>query len=188
MATIFNRDLLPPLVSYLERDGIRLHHAGRGRLVGRCPKHGAKSKSGRSFMVDCERWRCWGCGVGGDLITYIRWRDGCTFREALATLGILRSLTPAERTEAVRIRQEAEWNRSRKLREEEHARRERLQLRGELHTTARIYRDLNNGLHSAGPTGIEAEKYWGALPPTLDCLRIEEIQYSQAAGLGNPYE
>lgn len=156
-----DRNALPSLVSYLERDGIRLPRAGSGRLVGCCPKHGPKSKSRRSFMVKDDRFHCWGCGVGGDVISYVRWRDNCTFREALATLGVLRNLTPVERTEAVRVRQEAEWNRHRKLQQAEAERRERLELRDQLHTTARIYRDLDSRLHELGPTGTESEKYWG---------------------------
>jgi DNA primase len=48
-------------------------------LVGPCPWH--KSRSGRSFIVYPERqsWRCWNCGVGGDVFDFLERYSGASF-------------------------------------------------------------------------------------------------------------
>jgi len=184
----FDPAALPPPRCFYERELGRLSPERRGWAQGCCPFH--KSKSGRSFSVNLGNgaFVCFGCGVrGGDIIAFVRFRDGCGFVEACKTLGAWRHITPSDRLEIVRRNQERTWNRQREIQKAEAERRSRLQLRDELHTTARIYRDLNDGLQNAGPTGIESEKYWGALPPTLDCLRLDESAYCRAAQLEDPW-
>jgi hypothetical protein len=184
----FDPAALPPIRSYYERELGRLGPERRGWAQGCCPFH--KSKSGRSFSVNLSSgaFHCFGCGAsGGDVIAFVRLRDVCGFVEACKILGAWRHISPSERVEITRRNQERAWNRQQEIQRAEAKRRERLELRDQLHTTARIYRDLDNRLHKLGPTGAESEKCWGALPPTLDCLRLEESAYCHAARLEDPY-
>jgi DNA primase len=61
-----------------------LHKSGR-HFVARCPFHSEKSPS---FHVSAERgtFHCFGCGVGGDMFTFIQMIDGVDFKESLRVL------------------------------------------------------------------------------------------------------
>jgi DNA primase len=61
-----------------------LHKSGR-HFVARCPFHQEKSPS---FHVSAERgtYHCFGCGVGGDMFSFVQMIDGVDFKEALKTL------------------------------------------------------------------------------------------------------
>ncbi len=63
---------------------VRLQRAGR-HLKGLCPFHNEKTPS---FFVfgDSGTFRCFGCGEGGDLFTYVMRRDGSSFPDALRLL------------------------------------------------------------------------------------------------------
>jgi hypothetical protein len=63
---------------------VSLRRAGR-RLIGLCPFH---SERHPSFGIDPERnlWFCFGCGAGGDAITFIQRLEGCDFRKAVGIL------------------------------------------------------------------------------------------------------
>jgi len=65
-------------------ESVPLKKAGRG-YVGLCPFHGEKTPS---FHVDPERrtYKCFGCGEGGDVFTWLEKREGLTKAEALTTL------------------------------------------------------------------------------------------------------
>ncbi len=183
----FRRELVPSLRDVLERELGPLRPAGSGRATANCPFH--KSKSGKSFSVDLAkgRWYCHGCGFGGDAIKFVMLLYRCDFVTAAKQLGAWGDISPEERTEIVRREQEREWNRQREAERTQADRRERLQLRNELHTTVRIYRDLDNHLHRVGPVGTEAEGCWSTLPSVLNCLRFEESAYCRAARLEDPW-
>ncbi len=55
------------------------------RWVGRCPFHDERTPS---FSVNAERklYHCFGCGVGGDLISFIRETEGLDFVQAVEWL------------------------------------------------------------------------------------------------------
>ena len=65
-------------------DRVRLHRAGRGYL-GLCPFHDEKTPS---FSVSQERqsYHCFGCGRGGDVLTFVMETEGLEFRQALELL------------------------------------------------------------------------------------------------------
>ncbi len=186
----FDKSALPPARGFYERELVRLSRANRkGWAQANCPFH--RSKGGFSFSVNLDSggFHCFGCDVkGGDVIAFVRRRYRLNFKEAAQQLGAWGDITAEERTSLVRRRQEREWNRAREAERTQADRRERLQLRDELLTTVRLYHELDGKLHELGPAGSEAERCWSALPPTLDCWRLEESAYCHVAGLENPCE
>ena len=70
-------------VEYIGRD-LRLQRAGRN-WKGLCPFHGEKTPS---FFVFPDRgsFKCFGCGEGGDLLSYVMRRDRLEFPDALGEL------------------------------------------------------------------------------------------------------
>ena len=66
-------------------DQVALRSAGGGNLKGLCPFHDEKSPS---FNVTPARglYHCFGCGVGGDVISFVQRVDGLSFAEAVERL------------------------------------------------------------------------------------------------------
>ncbi len=64
---------------------------------GLCPFHGEKTPS---FVVTPQResWHCFGCGLGGDIFSFVMQRDSVTFPEALRTLATRAGVEIDERT------------------------------------------------------------------------------------------
>ena len=74
-----------PLGDTVEASGVRLR--GRGRVrQGVCPFH---EETEGSFTVygDSERWYCFGCGLGGDVLDFIRRAENLSLPEAIQRLG-----------------------------------------------------------------------------------------------------
>lgn len=67
------------------RQHVTLARAGAGRLKGLCPFHDEKTPS---FTVRpaVGRWHCFGCGEGGDVISFVQGVDHLTFTEAVERL------------------------------------------------------------------------------------------------------
>ena len=73
-----------PLGDAVEASGIRLR--GRGRVrQGVCPFH---EEAEGSFTVygDSERWYCFGCGLGGDVLDFIRRVEDLSLPQAIRRL------------------------------------------------------------------------------------------------------
>lgn len=75
---------------------VQLKRAGSA-YKGLCPFHAEKTPS---FVVtpDRETWRCFGCGEGGDIFTFLQRRDGLEFREALERLAEKAGVELSERS------------------------------------------------------------------------------------------
>ncbi len=78
-----------PLGSVVEAAGVKLTGTGRVRQ-GRCPFH---DESEGSFTVysDSQRWYCFGCGEGGDVIDFVQRTQSVPLAEALRVLGAAES-------------------------------------------------------------------------------------------------
>jgi hypothetical protein len=76
----------PDIVTTIEREGIQLRKAG-GTFKGVCPFHPDRSPS---FIVNParQRFHCFGCGAGGDVIDFIMKLRGVTFTGAQEILGM----------------------------------------------------------------------------------------------------
>jgi DNA primase len=72
----------PDILNIVEREGIEVR---RGKAF--CPFHQEKTPS---FTIHQHRqtFHCFGCGEGGDVITFIMKLKGITFKEALVYLGM----------------------------------------------------------------------------------------------------
>src|ERR687890_18483 len=64
---------------------VTLRRAGGGSMKGLCPFHDEKSPS---FHVTPSRnlWHCFGCGAGGDVISFVQQIDHLSFTEAVERL------------------------------------------------------------------------------------------------------
>ena len=75
---------------------VQLKKAGT-TFKGLCPFHGEKTPS---FTVTPGRdsWKCFGCGLGGDVFSFVMQRDSVPFPEALRTLAAKAGVEIDERT------------------------------------------------------------------------------------------
>ena len=76
---------LRPIAEAVESYGIPLRRMGRS-LIGRCPFHNDGGRPNLNVYPATESFYCFRCGMGGDVITFIRQIDGLSFPEALARL------------------------------------------------------------------------------------------------------
>jgi DNA primase catalytic core len=75
---------------------VQLKKAGT-TYKGLCPFHGEKTPS---FTVTPGRdsWKCFGCGLGGDVFSFVMQRDGASFPDALRSLAAKAGVEIDERT------------------------------------------------------------------------------------------
>ncbi len=73
-----------PLGEVVEAAGVRLR--GRGRVrQGVCPFH-EEAEGSFTVYADSQRWYCFGCGEGGDVLDFIRRTEGLSLPEAIRRL------------------------------------------------------------------------------------------------------
>ena len=82
-----------PLGDAVEAAGVRLR--GRGRVrQGVCPFHDEVEGS-FTVYADSERWYCFGCGLGGDVLDFIQRVEGLSLPDAIRRLDGGSGLAPA---------------------------------------------------------------------------------------------
>ena len=94
-----------PLGETVEASGVRLR--GRGRVrQGFCPFH---DEAEGSFTVysDSERWYCFGCGLGGDVLDFVQRSESLTLPEAIRRLDGSPGLAPRAAHRPARTRRPA---------------------------------------------------------------------------------
>ena len=73
-----------PLGPVVEAAGVALR--GRGRVrQGLCPFH-EETEGSFTVYADTQRWYCFGCGLGGDVLDFIQHTDGVDLPEAIRRL------------------------------------------------------------------------------------------------------
>ena len=73
-----------PLGDVVEAAGVELR--GRGRVrQGLCPFH-EESEGSFTVYADTQKWYCFGCGLGGDVLDFIQRADGVDLPEAIRRL------------------------------------------------------------------------------------------------------
>ena len=81
-----------PLGDTVEAAGVRLR--GRGRVrQGVCPFHD-EAEGSFTVYTDSERFYCFGCGEGGDVLDFVRRTENLTLPEAIARLDGSPGLSP----------------------------------------------------------------------------------------------
>jgi DNA primase len=70
------------IAAYLEYVGAAVPARGHGWRKIKCPFHGDKHASA-GVNFDEGRFKCHGCGVGGDVYDLIMYREGGNYREAV---------------------------------------------------------------------------------------------------------
>jgi hypothetical protein len=187
----FRRELQPPARQLYERDGFvvgRQNRAGWAMAKGQPPCH--RSKSGHSFSININHggFCCFGCDTRGSMADYVMLRDHCDFRAAAKTLGVWWDVTSAERFQLDAAKYERERARELAAKAKELERRQRIAIRDEVHSAARIEKTASGRLselrHGAEPTfDGEEETCWAVMSLAFDDLRDSEERYMKAAGL-----
>ena len=81
-----------PLGDTVEASGVRLR--GRGRVrQGVCPFHD-EAEGSFTVYADSERFYCFGCGIGGDVLDFIQRSENLSLSEAVARLDGSPGLAP----------------------------------------------------------------------------------------------
>ena len=181
--------MLPPALDFYQRElGVLGRPNRQGWCACRCPFH--NSKSGKSFAVHVDGpYVCRGCGVrGGDLVSFIRLRDGCDFRTACKLLGCWQGVSKEERlkldNEVARRKQEREQ--AAQIKDVERI--ARVALREEIYSLVKIQVDVSERLtellRGAAPAHEnEIENCWSVASLVLDDLRETEFTYMAMIGM-----
>lgn len=187
----FQKSQLPPPRSFYERELGRLSRPDRkGWARANCPFHASKSKTSFQVNLSSGAFCCFGCDArGGDVLSFVRLRDGVSFKEAAIRLGCWDEAPSAE-TRLRLTAQAVERNRQRQIEEGRKAEQHRrlIAIRDQVHAALRIRREAEERLDElhAGATPAtddEAETCWALAALAFDYQRDQESEYMEAAGL-----
>jgi CHC2 zinc finger len=191
----FQKELLPPPRTFFERELGRLSRPDRkGRSRANCPFHQSKSRTTLSVNLNTGAFFCFSCGAhGGDLVDFVRQRDNVSFKAAAQSLGAWDSAPSPEVVRALEAKAR-ERDRQRQIEEQREAevKRERMELRADIHRDVRWMREASERLgelHAGAEpeTPNEEEAAWAVLDLCLTDLRMAESAYCLASGLEDPY-
>ena len=71
-----------PIADVVARYGIELRPSGRS-VVARCPFHADGGRPNLHVYPGTGSWYCYRCGIGGDVIGFVRRMEQCSFRQAV---------------------------------------------------------------------------------------------------------
>lgn len=74
----------PEILNVILKDGVELRRVG-DKYLGLCPFHADRNPSFYVFR-DIQRFKCFGCGVNGDVFDYWQLRHNVSFVEARSAL------------------------------------------------------------------------------------------------------
>lgn len=94
-----------PLHSIISRK-VKVARSGR-HWKACCPFHGEKTPS---FYIYDDHFHCYGCGVHGDVISFVMQSEGRSFNEAVSELASLAGIEVPEQTPQQKQRQEQQHN------------------------------------------------------------------------------
>ena len=150
---------------------------------GLCPFHGEKTPS---FVVTPGRdtWHCFGCGLGGDVFSFVMQRDGVTFPDALKSLAAKAGVELDEHTRRDDVRRM-------RLREALEA---AIAFYHSVLTSHRLGKPALDYLHGRGFTDETISKFqlgwapggWDAMSRTVQARRNIAPEQLAEAGLTTP--
>ena len=73
------------IAEVVARYGVELKRQGRA-MVGRCIFHTDNGRPNLYVYGDSESWRCYRCGIGGDVLAFVMHAENIAFREAVGRL------------------------------------------------------------------------------------------------------
>ena len=74
--------LAHPIGDVVARYGVELKRQGRA-MVGRCIFHADGGRPNLHIYADSQSWRCYRCGIGGDVVAFVMHAEDVGFREAV---------------------------------------------------------------------------------------------------------
>jgi len=77
--------LAHPIAEVVAQYGVELKRQGRA-MVGRCIFHPDNRRPNLHIYADSESWRCYRCGIGGDVLAFVMHAEDIGFREAVDRL------------------------------------------------------------------------------------------------------
>jgi CHC2 zinc finger len=191
MGLTINRSQLSVPSIFYEQHGHKWNRPNRRGYVMTNPTFCHPSKSGRSFSYQADNgsFRCFGCGIhGGDVIDYLRLKNGWSFKEAASSLGLLRELSDNERAQAEQKRLARQRETEEQTRVREQDRKLRFAIREEIFSLVAAQRTADERLTELRQGAIPAyaaedEDCWQILAHVHDEVREAEEQYQLACGV-----
>ncbi len=77
--------LAHPIEEVVARYGVELKRQGRA-MVGRCIFHADGGRPNLHIYADSDSWRCYRCGIGGDVVAFVMHAEDVSFRDAVDRL------------------------------------------------------------------------------------------------------
>ena len=91
------------LAQVIRDAGIELLPRGKG-LFGRCCFHEGDDTPSLSVTEDEGLFQCFSCRAGGDVVTFLRLKEGLTFQQAIQRLQSLAGTAPSTPSPTPRVR------------------------------------------------------------------------------------